>query len=246
MSGSRKSYHLNLQAIERLHLRLQRRLRRELARLEISDIEPSQISVLLNIGDDRLSVGELVRRGAYHQPVLSGQISRLREAGYIRHERTAQDKRVRLVSLTDKGQRLLEVLTSFYDQSAAELSASVDDATLGVCARYLQHLEQALQLAEDQPASKSVSEISPSFTSGVAASDDQEEQALPNLNALLEALRVLPSEQREALILTRAEDLTYKEAALVCGVAVGTIKSRTARAGERLVALLYGRSETAS
>ena len=55
---------------------------------------------------------------------------------------------------------------------------------------------------------------------------------------MIRALMALPPEQREALLLTRAEDLSYEEAALVCGVAVGTIKSRIARGRDRLSALL--------
>ncbi|MGP9822670.1 sigma-70 family RNA polymerase sigma factor [Salinarimonas sp. NSM] len=49
--------------------------------------------------------------------------------------------------------------------------------------------------------------------------------------------RICP-EQREALILVGAEGLSYEEAAGICGVAVGTIKSRVHRARLRLAALL--------
>jgi RNA polymerase sigma-70 factor (ECF subfamily) len=44
--------------------------------------------------------------------------------------------------------------------------------------------------------------------------------------------------QREALILVGAEGFTYEEAAQICGVAVGTIKSRVNRARRHLVKLL--------
>ena len=55
---------------------------------------------------------------------------------------------------------------------------------------------------------------------------------------MLKALAKLPVDQREALILIVAEGLSYEEAAQVCGVAVGTVKSRVARARERLAKLL--------
>jgi len=51
-------------------------------------------------------------------------------------------------------------------------------------------------------------------------------------------LQQLPVDQREALILVCATGLSYEEAADVCQVAVGTIKSRIARARDRLVELL--------
>ncbi len=52
------------------------------------------------------------------------------------------------------------------------------------------------------------------------------------------ALLKLPVDQREALLLVSASDMSYEEAAEVCGVAVGTIKSRVSRARGRLVELM--------
>lgn len=48
----------------------------------------------------------------------------------------------------------------------------------------------------------------------------------------------LPDEQREALILVGAGGFTYEEAAAMCGVRVGTVKSRVNRARTRLAELL--------
>ena len=59
-----------------------------------------------------------------------------------------------------------------------------------------------------------------------------------HLRDLNRALQELPVDQREALILVCATGLSYEEAADVCQVAVGTIKSRIARARDRLVDLL--------
>ncbi|MDG2570877.1 sigma factor-like helix-turn-helix DNA-binding protein, partial [Vibrio parahaemolyticus] len=52
------------------------------------------------------------------------------------------------------------------------------------------------------------------------------------------ALGRLPPLHREALILVGAQGASYEEAARVCGVAVGTIKSRVNRARTHLMALL--------
>jgi RNA polymerase sigma-70 factor (ECF subfamily) len=52
------------------------------------------------------------------------------------------------------------------------------------------------------------------------------------------ALAKLPIDQREALLLVGAEGLSYEEAAQVCGIAVGTIKSRVNRARNRLIQIL--------
>jgi RNA polymerase sigma-70 factor, ECF subfamily len=52
------------------------------------------------------------------------------------------------------------------------------------------------------------------------------------------ALKQLPADQREALILVGASGFSYEEAAQICGCAVGTIKSRVNRARIRLAAIL--------
>jgi RNA polymerase sigma-70 factor, ECF subfamily len=52
------------------------------------------------------------------------------------------------------------------------------------------------------------------------------------------ALAQLPEDQREAIILVGASGFTYEEAAVICRVAVGTIKSRVSRARMRLTEVL--------
>lgn len=52
------------------------------------------------------------------------------------------------------------------------------------------------------------------------------------------ALAKLPVEQREAILLVGASSMSYEEAAAICGVAVGTIKSRVSRARARLSELM--------
>lgn len=54
------------------------------------------------------------------------------------------------------------------------------------------------------------------------------------------ALQHLPASQREALILVGAGGFAYEEAAEICGVAVGTIKSRVARGRVALEGLMVG------
>jgi len=55
---------------------------------------------------------------------------------------------------------------------------------------------------------------------------------------LRSALMRLSDEQREAVLLIGAKGMSYEEVAAICGVAVGTIKSRVNRARRRLAELL--------
>ncbi len=62
------------------------------------------------------------------------------------------------------------------------------------------------------------------------------------LNETAQAIDTLPEDYREVLLLVCVEELSYKEAALVLDVPVGTIMSRLARARKKLSQLLgiYG------
>ncbi len=62
------------------------------------------------------------------------------------------------------------------------------------------------------------------------------------LRDLNRALGKLSPGQRTALILVSASGFSYEEAARICGCAVGTIKSRVARARDTLLAILDGRT----
>jgi len=64
------------------------------------------------------------------------------------------------------------------------------------------------------------------------------------LRELNSALSTLPTGQRTALLLVSASGLSYEEAATICGCAVGTIKSRVARAREMLEELLGNSTAT--
>lgn len=52
------------------------------------------------------------------------------------------------------------------------------------------------------------------------------------------ALRRLPSEQREVVLLVALERMSYKETASTLGIPIGTVMSRLSRARERLRVLL--------
>jgi RNA polymerase sigma-70 factor, ECF subfamily len=61
-----------------------------------------------------------------------------------------------------------------------------------------------------------------------------------NVADVAAALQKLPSQQREALMLIGANEVTYEEAAEIMGCAIGTVKSRVARARSALALLVDG------
>ncbi|MBM3356329.1 MAG: RNA polymerase sigma factor [Betaproteobacteria bacterium] len=59
------------------------------------------------------------------------------------------------------------------------------------------------------------------------------------------ALKLLPGEQREVLLLVALEELSYQETADALGIPVGTVMSRLSRARERLRRVSSGQPESA-
>lgn len=56
------------------------------------------------------------------------------------------------------------------------------------------------------------------------------------------ALRLLPEEHREILLLVGLEEMRYEDVALTLGLPVGTVMSRLSRAREKLRVLMEGRA----
>jgi RNA polymerase sigma-70 factor, ECF subfamily len=74
------------------------------------------------------------------------------------------------------------------------------------------------------------------FARRLTVCGDQESHL--DLEDFRKALAMLPTEQREVLTLIGASGLSYEEAAAICDVEIGTIKSRLSRARAKLVDLL--------
>jgi RNA polymerase sigma factor (sigma-70 family) len=60
------------------------------------------------------------------------------------------------------------------------------------------------------------------------------------------ALRQLPAEQREILLLIALEEMTYEEVAQTLRIPIGTVMSRLSRGREKLRALMEGRTGASS
>lgn len=83
---------------------------------------------------------------------------------------------------------------------------------------------------------REVSDVDGIFTEGLAEKPAHDGHL--QMKDFRVALGKLKVEQREALLLIGASGFSYEEAAQMCGVAVGTIKSRTNRAREQLAKLM--------
>ena len=81
-------------------------------------------------------------------------------------------------------------------------------------------------------------DTSPGTEAQVIAKDER--------HRLREAIALLPEDQREALVLTQLERVSYEEAARMLDVSEGTVKSRVNRAKARLKEILTSEGELSS
>ncbi len=86
-------------------------------------------------------------------------------------------------------------------------------------------------------ARREVQDVDGIFSSSLSVKPDHDGRLA--YRDFMAAFAQLPDEQREALTLVGASGFAYYEAAEMCGVATGTIKSRVNRARKRLVELLH-------
>lgn len=85
-------------------------------------------------------------------------------------------------------------------------------------------------------AQREVADVDGIFTNSLAEKPAHDGRM--QMSDFMKAFNKLPEEQREALTLVGANGFSYEEAAGMCGVAIGTIKSRANRGRAKLTELL--------
>lgn len=77
----------------------------------------------------------------------------------------------------------------------------------------------------------------------LAGGGAETQESTTELNQTLRAIRDLPEEQRDVLVLVGLMEMSYREASEILGVPIGTVMSRLSRGRERLIDRLGIRSD---
>jgi DNA-binding MarR family transcriptional regulator len=99
-----------VRVIERMYRRYLDRLRIDLIRIGAEDISPAHAMLLFTIGDDELSVRDLMDRGHYLGSNASYSLKQLVQSGYVDRTASARDKRSARIRLTEKGKNLCNAI----------------------------------------------------------------------------------------------------------------------------------------
>lgn len=129
--------------IERVSRRFLDYLRLELTKLGVDDISPSQVMVLFTIGQGEIAVRDLLDRGHYVGSNASYNLKQLVESGYLERGASPRDRRLARISLSPKGQLLVERLKLLDETSQFGQGLDIDlDADLQTTHDTLRRLEQ--------------------------------------------------------------------------------------------------------
>ena len=109
-------YLQTLRQLERLHRLLLDVIRDEFERGEKSDITAVQALLLYNIGDQKLTPGELRGRGYYLGSNVTYNLKKLIASGYIEKKTSARDRRSVYIRLTGAGKTVCARIDKLYDR----------------------------------------------------------------------------------------------------------------------------------
>ncbi len=112
-----------LRHIERLHRLLLDVIRDEFERDGKWDINAVQALLIYNIGDNKLTAGELRGRGFYLGSNVSYNLKKLIAGGYIEQNRSTRDRRSIYIRLTEKGKGVCQSIDELYDRQLQAVEA---------------------------------------------------------------------------------------------------------------------------
>jgi DNA-binding MarR family transcriptional regulator len=126
--------------IERMHRRFLDVVRVELGNLGIEDISPVQAMMLDNIGNEEISVRDLIERGYYLGSNASYNLKQLVDGGYIDRRASSRDRRAAQLKVSTKGHRVLDALAKLNTLMAEPIMP--ESADVEAAWRILRRLER--------------------------------------------------------------------------------------------------------
>ena len=128
--------------IERLRRHFLNVVQVELDGADIRDTSNVQATILFNIGDAEMTVGELTLRGCYLGSNVSYNLKKMVENGYVEQTRSPHDRRSIHVRLTPKGRILRDRLAEMHRRHAESLQRVITAPDLEQAATTLGRLER--------------------------------------------------------------------------------------------------------
>ncbi len=138
------SFLKSLSLLEQAHRRLHDVVKDDLERSGERNLTGVQALLLYEIGDEDVPASALRARGAFAGTSLSYNVKKLQEGGYLNQVRSEADKRTVHLSLTPRGLKVRDRVSSLFDKqaSALEPTASVRHDDLNQLNKTVSRLER--------------------------------------------------------------------------------------------------------
>ncbi len=110
--------------IERLHRLFLDVVSKEIARIDITDINNVQALILYNVGENKMTISELTQRGYYLGSNVSYNVKKLVTQGYLDQEASNHDKRSSFIKATSRGLEIFKHLDQTFGNQAQKMCES--------------------------------------------------------------------------------------------------------------------------
>ena len=197
-----------------------------------STAEASQPVAKPSVRPDRVDDGDLVRRAASGDAAALGQLYERHGAAVYRFAWVLTGSEAAAADVVQ------EAFLAMFGRGGSF------DPARGSCAAYLCGIARHLAARQVDPRI----ELSPDIDDLAQAESAHCAHLTPppsaaaeraqSLDRLYRAIRRLPPHYRDVLVLVELQELSYAEVAAIAGIELGTVRSRLARARERLRELL--------
>lgn len=107
--------------IERLHRLFLDVVSKEIARIDVTDINNVQALILYNVGENKMTISELTQRGYYLGSNVSYNVKKLVTQGYLDQEASSHDKRASFIKATNHGLEIFKHLDQTFGQQAKKM-----------------------------------------------------------------------------------------------------------------------------
>ena len=118
----KENYFKLVAMLERLHRLFLEALKFELSRMNVRDINNVQCLILYNIGQERVTIGELTSRGYYLGSNVSYNLRKMIQNEYLLQHMSSHDRRITHIELSEKGQELYGKLHEVFTMQVQALS----------------------------------------------------------------------------------------------------------------------------
>ena len=130
--------------IERTHRQFLEIVKLELDGLHIRDVNNVQALMLFNLGNEEMTISDLMLHGCYLGSNVSYNVKKMVENGYIEQQRSERDRRAVYVRLTERGHALRARLTEMHQRHFKMLlaRAAMSDRDFDALIANLSNLEE--------------------------------------------------------------------------------------------------------